>query len=438
LLCPKGIVQRLTPSQLEAVLAHELCHIERRDNLTAAIHMIVEAVFWFHPLVWWISARLMEERERACDEGVLELGSKPEVYAESILKTCEFCVESPLACVSGVTGADLKKRIVRIMTDGLAHRLSFGRKLLLAAAGIAAVAGPIVFGLMNAPQIGAKSPAVSHWERAAGGKMTFEVASIRLSPSDASTRGTDFLIPFDTPPPNKGGLFSANARLFNYIAFAYKIVDTSQYQPLMAHLPKWAQTDQFDIEARAEGNPTKDQMRLMMQSLLEERFKLTIHLETRQRPVYALVLDKPGKLGPHLQPHPDNVPCSDKQDKPEFSDSGTTPPPYCGMAGWLANGQLHERMLDVTMEEIATYVGGAAGFVGGREHLPILDQTGLSGKFDMNIEFVKDSGGPDIDSDASGPTFSMALKNQLGLKLVKQTGPVPVFVIDHVEKPSEN
>ena len=79
--------------------------------------MIVEAVFWFHPLVWWISARLMEERERACDEGVLELGSEPQVYAESILKTCEFCVESPLACVSGVTGADLKKRIVRIMTQ---------------------------------------------------------------------------------------------------------------------------------------------------------------------------------------------------------------------------------------------------------------------------------------------------------------------------------
>ena len=133
LLCPAGIVERLTPSQLQAVLAHELCHIQRRDNLTAAIHMMVEAVFWFHPLVWWISARLMEERERACDEEVLELGSEPQVYAESILKTCEFCVESPLACVSGVTGADLKKRIVRIMTAASQRTSSVsGRRLLLA------------------------------------------------------------------------------------------------------------------------------------------------------------------------------------------------------------------------------------------------------------------------------------------------------------------
>ena len=73
--------------------------------------MVVQAIFWFHPLVWWIGARLVDERERACDEDVIRLGSEPEVYAESILKTCEFYVESPLACVAGVTGSDLKKRI---------------------------------------------------------------------------------------------------------------------------------------------------------------------------------------------------------------------------------------------------------------------------------------------------------------------------------------
>ncbi|MGO8790593.1 MAG: M56 family metallopeptidase [Terriglobia bacterium] len=133
LLCPAGIVERLSPSQLQAVLAHELCHVQRRDNLTGAIHMIVEAVFWFHPLVWWISARLMEERERACDEQVLELGSDRQVYADSILKTCEFCVESPLTCVCGVTGADLKKRIVRIMTEHMPNKLSLARMLLLGA-----------------------------------------------------------------------------------------------------------------------------------------------------------------------------------------------------------------------------------------------------------------------------------------------------------------
>ena len=68
LLLPEGIVERLTPSELETVLAHELCHVRRRDNLFASVHMIAEAVFWFHPMIWWIGARLVEERERACDE----------------------------------------------------------------------------------------------------------------------------------------------------------------------------------------------------------------------------------------------------------------------------------------------------------------------------------------------------------------------------------
>src|ERR1019366_6980863 len=117
LLLPEGIAEHLTPPQLEAILAHELRHVQRRDNLTAAIHMLVETLFWFHPAVWWIRARLIEEREQACDEGVLLLGSEPRVYAESILKVCEFYLSTPLACVSGVTGADLKKRIEAIMSN---------------------------------------------------------------------------------------------------------------------------------------------------------------------------------------------------------------------------------------------------------------------------------------------------------------------------------
>jgi bla regulator protein BlaR1 len=96
LLLPAGIVERLTTRQMEAVLAHEFCHVRRRDNLTAAMHMLVEAIFWFHPLVWWIGARLVVERERACDEDVLRLGSEPHVYAEAILNVCKHYLESPL------------------------------------------------------------------------------------------------------------------------------------------------------------------------------------------------------------------------------------------------------------------------------------------------------------------------------------------------------
>jgi len=87
----------------------------RRDNLTAAIHMVVEAIFWFHPLVWWFGARLVEERERACDEAVLSLGCEPRDYADAILSVCKLYLESPIVCVSGISGSDLKRRIVRIM-----------------------------------------------------------------------------------------------------------------------------------------------------------------------------------------------------------------------------------------------------------------------------------------------------------------------------------
>src|ERR1019366_1565178 len=133
---PAGIGDRLEDAELEAILAHELCPLRRRDNLFAAIHMAVEAIFWFHPLVWWLGARLVEERERACDEEVVQMGGEPQIYAESILKVCEFYLASPVACAAGVTGVELKKRIEGIMTNGFARELSYGKKILLASAAI--------------------------------------------------------------------------------------------------------------------------------------------------------------------------------------------------------------------------------------------------------------------------------------------------------------
>ncbi len=148
LLLPEGILKTLTPSQLEAVLAHEQSHICRRDNLTSALHMIVEAIFWFHPVVWWIGAKLVEERERACDEEVLNLGNEPSIYAEGILNVCKSYLESPLRCVSARSRqADLKKRIRAILTERVAGDLNFGRKTALAVAVIAALALPIFVGI---------------------------------------------------------------------------------------------------------------------------------------------------------------------------------------------------------------------------------------------------------------------------------------------------
>jgi bla regulator protein blaR1 len=142
LLLPEGIREQLTELQLAAVLAHEICHVRRRDNLWAAVHMLVEALFWFHPLVWWIGGRLVEDRERACDEGVLKLGSEPQVYADAIVGVCKLYVESPMVCVSGVTGANLKKRIDAIMMNRTGTGLGFAKKFLLVGSGIAAFIRP--------------------------------------------------------------------------------------------------------------------------------------------------------------------------------------------------------------------------------------------------------------------------------------------------------
>ena len=150
LLLPEGIRERLGETQLDAIVAHELCHVRRRDNLTAIVHMLVEAVFWFYPPVWWIGARLLEERERACDEAVLESRREPLAYAEGILNVCKSYVEAPMSCVSGVTGSDLKKRIVRIMAHQVANRLDLSRKLLLSLVALFVVAVPVTVGVMHA------------------------------------------------------------------------------------------------------------------------------------------------------------------------------------------------------------------------------------------------------------------------------------------------
>ena len=149
LLVPRGIVERLTREQLRAIVAHEVCHWRRRDNLTAAAHMVVEAVFWFHPLVWWIGARLIEERERACDEAVVRAGHDPRIYADGILDVCAHYVATKLACAPGVSGADLKRRITHIMRTRVMRKLNTITKASLTAALLATLLVPLATGVLR-------------------------------------------------------------------------------------------------------------------------------------------------------------------------------------------------------------------------------------------------------------------------------------------------
>jgi uncharacterized protein (TIGR03435 family) len=425
LVWPEGISEHLQDVHLEAILAHEVWHVRHRDNLAAAIHMVVEAIFWFHPLVWWLGARLVEERERACDEEVLELGSERQVYAESILKTCEFCVESPLACVSGVTGADLTERIVRIMTQRLENKLSFGRKLLLAAVGVAAVAGPVVFGLLNIPQGRAQSP-----QRTGAPSPSFEVVSIKPNRSEELRISIGF---------QPGRFIASGTTVKQLIALAYDVRDIQ-----VSGGPSWVDSERYNIDAKEPDSVVEElpklppaergeQLRLMVQSLLADRFKLKLRHESKEHPVYALVV---AKNGPKLQ-----------EAKPgDTYPNGMKGPDGVGRAGMMNMGPGQLTGQGLPMESLARLLSQQLGRT-------VLDQTGLKGNYDFTIQWTPDQsqpamlkgpegGKPATDNapppESSGLSLFTAIQEQLGLKLESRKGPVEFLVIDHVEKPSEN
>jgi bla regulator protein blaR1 len=152
------------------------------------------------------------------------------------------------------------------------------------------------------------------WQIAAGGKRSFDIVSIH------PTKPGEFTPP--TFPLDSGniwfsgkdagaGLLVSDFPVWVYIAFAYKLsIPASERKAMLAHLPSWVENENFEIRARAPGNASKDQVRLMMQSMLVDRFKLAIHFETHEGPVLALTLIHPGKLGDKLRPHADGPPCN--------------------------------------------------------------------------------------------------------------------------------
>jgi bla regulator protein BlaR1 len=426
LLWPEGISERLEDAHLEAILAHELWHVRRRDNLAAALHMVVEAIFWFYPLVWWMGARLLEERERACDEEVLESGSDRQVYAESILKICEFCLGSPLACVSGVTGADLKKRMAYIMTKNLSHKLDFGRKLLLSIAGLSAVAAPITFGLLHSPQSRAELRASNAPIMAA-----FKVSSVQPSrPGDGNT-GVGIA---------PGRITLANWTVKGLLLYAYNL------EPVGG--PGWVDSQKYDVDLRVndalayesgrliETNVAgrfppglrHDQLRSMLQSLLADEFKLRFTRETRQVPIYALVL---AKDGPKLH----QAKAGDTYAHGILGLDGLAVGPHRGTG---QNGRFTAQALPMST---------VAQVLSEELHRTVRDETGLTGEYDFALEWTpiksdaateEQQGSGSMSSESVRPSIFTAIQEQLGLKLESRETTVEVLVIDHAEEPAES
>ena len=272
---PGGIANHLDDAEIEAILAHELSHIRRRDNLTATLHMAVETIFWFHPLVWWLSARLVEERERACDEEVLRTGGAPHIYAESILKVCEFCIASPVACAAGITGGELTRRIEEIMSTRFAHHLSPQKKLILMAAAIIAIAIPLLFGIANVRAQTLNADTMRNAPR-------FDVASIKPSPTDMGG-AWDFF-------PVNGKWTAKSMVVQNIIAYAYGV----SHNRVLGVPKSLAVPVGFTIVVKMPLTTTRDDFKVMMRSMLADRFNAAMHTETRDILVNTIEVAKGG------------------------------------------------------------------------------------------------------------------------------------------------
>ena len=280
-------------------------------------------------------------------------------------------------------------------------------------------------------------------------RLEFEVASIRQNKSDGTPYANFSIGPGTMYGPTGGMLSTTNMPLVVYIVFAYNIMP-SQRQTLASQLPAWALSDGFDIHAKSENHdPSKDQMRLMMQSLLADRFKLVVHIETRQVPVFALVLAKPGVIGAQLKPHPADKPCSTADPTAPAPDPTSEPltklldawPRGCGgvnrAKSSVSPSLIRTGARNVSMEFLAGSMSGI-----GNLNRPVLDQTGLTGNFDFVLEFAPESAVGDNPGDSQldpgGPMFVEALKKQLGLKLDPRKGTVSYIHVDHVEHPTDN
>jgi len=404
LIWPEGISPRLEDAHLEAVLAHEVWHVRRRDNLCAALHMVVEAVFWFYPLVWWLGGRLVEERERACDEVVLDLGGDRQVYAESILRVCEFCLGLPLPCVSGVTGADLKKRMVHIMNDRILHNLGLARKLLLTIAATLAIALPVTIGVLTATPGRAQSQTAN--SNLPG--TVYSSVSVRLSES-VEGRPPQMMVNLAD-----GSFTARGVTLQRLIQLAYRVQDSQ-----LVGGPDWVSSAQFDIDAKLDPSVVAALHKQMaeknsgdLRGLLADRFKLAVHSENRTLPAYDLVVDS---SGPKLQ-EVDGIHVLHME--PGHLISQGTP-------------------VDLFAAQLSLRVGR-----------PVVDKTGLKGSYAFNLHWTPDSNEQErlqreneehtgmTAPDPSGPSLFTALQEQLGLKLEPKTEPVEVLVIDRVASPA--
>jgi uncharacterized protein (TIGR03435 family) len=419
-LVPVGAFGGLPAEHVEALLLHELAHIRRHDYLVNMLQSVAEALLFYHPAVWWVSGQIRAGRELCCDDLAVSVSGDALTYARA-LAHLESYRPAHLSAALAANGGSLADRIARLLGQSRpAVRTGLGPSVVT----IAILLVTATYGLFGQPDA---HPA-------------FEVASIKRGASAAGPMG-----PMGVSYKPGGRMIATNAPLRLLIQFAYAPHD-SPYQghslPLRASQvvggPAWIDSEGYNIEAKPQANTDQKRSWLMLQTLLADRFRLTLHRETRELPVYDLSAKKSGlKL-----PAPKEVNCAS-------FPPGTTPRSIpgsvdCGYAPLLLSST--RLQMDGRKLHMADLIRGLAMTLG----QPVLDKTGFTGEFDLNLNYTDDalvkSPGSAAPDDPGGNRFPtepnlsivFAAMDQLGLKLEPAKGRVEVLVVDHAERPTAN
>jgi uncharacterized protein (TIGR03435 family) len=423
ILLPEGIDSYLTAGQLAAVLAHEVCHVRRRDNLSAAMHMLVEAVFWFHPLVWWIGARLVATREQACDEHVVAETVEPIAYAEGIVSVCRRYVETPHMAVAGVGGADLKARIDAILANRIGRRLTLSKRLVLAAVAVLSLTVPIVTGAIEAAAFAAGQLSNPLIGSAIDPESRFEVVSIKRSDASAQlhfgmTPGRIDLV--GVPVRGIAAMVLPMRRVFGW--------------------PDGIDTERYTISAKMPDGAPQAALQVAIRNLLKDRFKLVTHQETRELPIYNLVLARSdGRLGPALKESSPECQAVVREYVQAVRQGAPTQAPPAAVARCVSS-QPGIGMFSMNGTSLGALVNVLPQFV----ERQVIDRTALTGIYDLTLKWTPEAipsllglpQAPLPPADPDLPNIFTAVQEQLGLKLEAGRGPVEVVVIDRLEKPT--
>jgi uncharacterized protein (TIGR03435 family) len=396
----------LSEAQIVALLAHELAHIRRCDYLVNILQTVIETVLFYHPAVWWVGRQMRLGREHCCDDMAVAVCGSAFEYASALAEMEQIRDRIPAPALAA-TGGDLLGRIRRVLGREDRTPRSFGA-ILAAALVLLIVGSAAIVSLYATPQEAAPA---------------FEVASIKR---DVGAEHINYRRPFPT-------LHVEGSTLKDLVISAYQVHDFQ-----VTGGPGWIDSDLYNIDAKAEPHPVANQQfvalqRRRLQTLLRDRFHLTIHRETKELPVYELTV---AKGGPKLQPSN----CVQRVTGDTAIAPGKTQSDYCGGTA-IGRGQIQGRGLDMAF---------LAGILSTPLSRTVVDKTGIGGEFQIQLTYTPVA--PSVSSaDAvppgradgaaapdRGPDIFTAVQEQLGLKLQSGKGPVEVLVIDHVERPSEN